>query len=105
MPAVRERHEDLGLAEVIAEALALELKVVDDPLAEHDQHLGAGRQLEAGDQLPGNAGAADPLAALEDEGRQPVLRQIAGGDQAVVPGANHDRTVFGLHAASPRQIR
>ena len=91
--AVGKGHEDLGVAKPEAEAMLLQLEILDDPLAQHAQHLRRHRHLEAGDQLGRDAGAPDPIAALQHQRAQPVLGEIAGSDQPIVAGADDHRVV------------
>ena len=79
-----------------------QLHVPPDGLAQHADHVGAGRRAEAGSELLGHAGAADELAPLEDQRLQARLRQVEAGDEAVVaPADDHGVvTVRGGHQLS-----
>ena len=59
--------------------------------AQQRKRVGAGRGAHAGPQLLGHAGAADEVAALEHLHVEARARQVGGGDQAVVAGADDDR--------------
>ena len=50
--------------------------------------------MKPGIELAADGRAADPVVLLDDADLQPGLRQIAGGDQAVVAGAD-DHGVIG----------
>ena len=52
------------------------------------QRVRARRRAHARPQLLGHAGAADHVAALEALHREPGARQVSGGHQAVVAGAD-----------------
>ncbi len=93
MLVVGKRHEDLGLAQAIAQPVPLELEVLDHLRPQHAEHLGGAGDAVARHDLVGDAGAADPVVALDAERRQPVARQVGGGDQPVVAGANDDGVV------------
>ena len=60
-----------------------QLQVAPDRLAQHAQHVGAGRGAVAGRELLGHAAAADDLAALADD--RPQARASRGSSAATRP--------------------
>ena len=76
-----------------SEALRELGQVVDHLRAQHAEHLGGAGDAVARHDLVGDAGAADPVVALDAQRRQPVARQIGGGDQPVMAGADDDGVV------------
>ncbi len=70
-------------------------------------HVGAVRVGEVLVQLPAHRRAADEGVALQHQHLESGARQIAGGDQAVVAGADDDRveTLARAAAASDRALR
>src|SRR5205823_4543244 len=76
-------------------------QVADDFLAEQAVDVGRRGDLEAGEDFLGHARAADDGPAFEDEHPPAGAGQVAGGDQAVVAGADDDRVVGGCHESSP----
>ena len=73
--------------------------------AQQRERVGARRGAHAGPQLLGHARAADDVAALEDLHVEPGARQVGGGDQAVVAGADDDRVRQRALAAAGRPNR
>ena len=55
--------------------------------------VGGGGDLEPGERLLGDAGAAHDVPPLEDEHAKPSAREVARGHQPVVPGADHDGVI------------
>ena len=82
----------MRIDEVHAVAVAAEIELVDDPRMEEADEVRA----RADDEplvLEGvleRAGAADSIACLEHQHRTSGSREVGGGGQAVVPGADHD---------------
>src|SRR5690606_26545628 len=60
-------------------------------------------ELVSGDDLLGGYRSAHDLAAFEDGDAIPCLRQIRGGDEAVVAGPDDDHIVIAAHAV-PRHV-
>ena len=88
---VGERRERRGVARQDLVAVRGQLQVADDRRMEQAVDVGGGRDLVAGEGLLGDAGAADDIPPLEHQHALPGARQVAGGHQSVVPGADHDR--------------
>ena len=67
--AVLERDPEVRVGDPEAQAALAQLELVDDALVEQAEHVGAGADDEAlvGEGALQRAGAAEPLAALEDE--------------------------------------
>ena len=63
----------------------------DDLRAQQRERVGARRGAHAGPQLLGHARAADDVAPLEHLDVEAGAREVGGGDQAVVAGADDDR--------------
>ena len=72
------------------QAALREPHVLPDALAQHAQHVGAGRCAEAGRELLGDAGAADDRPPLEHERAHPRAGQVERRHQAVVAAADDD---------------
>jgi hypothetical protein len=102
-PAVREQVQ--RRARGVDDDPALdEPHVTPDRLAQHREHVRAGRSAEARRELLGDAGAADDVAALEHQRPHPAAREVERGDEPVVPAADDDRIVrhiSGLQTADP----
>ena len=91
--AVGQRREGRRAAREHLEAVVAQAQVADDLLAEEAVDVGRGRDLEAREGLLGHAGAAHQIPPLQHEHAQPGARQVARGDEPVVPRADHDRVV------------
>jgi hypothetical protein len=85
---------------VIAEATQLE--VGDDLRLQHRDDVGRARDAMARPQLLGDAGAADHVAALEHADAHAGAREVGGGGQPVVAGADDDRVEPGAGAVAVR---
>ena len=90
---VGERRERRRIAGEYLVAVCGQVQVADDLRVEEAVDVGSGGDLEAGKRLLGDAGAPDDVAPLEDQHAEPGPRQVAGGDQPVVPGSDDDRVV------------
>ena len=90
---VGERCERGGVSGENLVAVGGQLQIADDRRVEEAVDVGGGGDLEAGERLLGDAGAADDVAPLEDEHAQPGAREVARGHQPVVPGTDHDGVV------------
>ena len=78
-------------------------QIPDNPGMDRVNRVGTRGEAEARPQLFGDGRAADVGKALEHHDPQAGSSQIAGGDQAVMPGA-HDNDIR-IHSASPRSCR
>ena len=79
-----------------AQAVARQLELGDDASRHEAGHVGVGVYLEVGVLGPGRAAvgaAADPVAALEDDGAQAGAGEQSGADEPVVTAADDDRVV------------
>ncbi len=58
-----------------------------------NHHVQAGSAVDpvAGEAFDGRHGAADDVVAFDDLDAQAGLGEVAGGDEAVVPGPDHHR--------------
>jgi len=92
-PPVGERRERRGVSGEDLVAVGGQLQVADDRRVEEAVDVGGGGDLEAGERLLGDAGAADDVAPLKDKHAQPGAREVARGHQPVVPGTDHDGVV------------
>ena len=97
--AVGEGSEGRRVARQELVAVAGELEVADDLRAEEAHHVGGRGDPEPRPGLLGDRRAAHPVAGLEHEDLLAGARQVGGGDEPVVAGADDDR-VPGLHASS-----
>ena len=90
--AVGERDPEVRVGDPPAQPAALQVEVVDHLLIEQAEHVGAGADHEplVGERPLERAGAAEPLAALEDEHRAPGPGQVGGGGEPVVAAADDD---------------
>ena len=77
---------------------ARQFEIAHDLRPEQAADIGAVGIEEAGRQLPADRRAADPVVLFDHQHIQPGALQIAGVDQAVVPGADDDGVPC-LHAA------
>ena len=84
------------------EAELRELELADHLRVQQAHDVGEDREGEARHDLLGHGGAADDVAALEDERLQPRLGEVGAADQAVVPAADDDRVVDLRHATALR---
>ena len=91
--AVGERRERGRVPREHLEAVWREVQIADDRRAEEAVDVGGGRDLEAGQDLLGDARAADDVAPLEHEHAQPGAGEVARGHEPVVPGTDHDGVV------------
>ena len=69
--------------------------VLPDALAQHAQHIGAGRRAEARRELLGDAGATHDRPPLEHERAHPRASQVERRHQAVVAAADDHGVVGG----------
>ena len=95
--AVGEGGEARRTARQHLEAVPLELQIADDLRTEEAVDVAGGGDLEAGPELFGDGAAAEQFAAFEDEHLAAGSREIGGGDQAVVAGADDDGVVCSGH--------
>ena len=95
--AIGERGKGGRIALQDFEAKIAEPKVGDNLLAEKAIHIGRRRNLEARKHLLGHAGAADKIAALQNQHLPSLAGQVTSGHQAVVPGPNNDSIVRIVH--------
>jgi hypothetical protein len=72
------------------QAVPNEFEVTDDLRPEQVQHHCRGREPEPGHEFLGHTGAAENVTRLDDDDAQPGAREVAGGDEAVVPCAHDD---------------
>ena len=86
--AVRCRGEDPDLRRDKGQAVRSQVQVADDRRLEPTDRVGHGRDADAGLQLDRIGNSTDPLAPLEDEGRQAGPGQVGRRDQAVVAAAD-----------------
>jgi hypothetical protein len=70
------------------EPVAGEAELADDLGTKQRQGVRTRRRAHAGPKLLGHTRAADDVAALEALDRESGARQVGGGDQAVVAGAD-----------------
>ncbi len=90
--AVGERDPQVGVGDVDVEAALLELELADHDVVEQADDVGAGADDEVGvgERALERAGAAEPLAALEDEHGLAGLGEVGGAGEAVVAAADDD---------------
>ena len=79
--------------------MARQVEVADDLGPQQRDDVGADRELEAGEDLFGDRGAAEHVPPLEDEHLLPGPREVGGVDEAVVPAADDDDVVLRAHAS------
>ena len=72
-----------------------EVEVAQDLRPQEGQRVGPRRGAHTGPQLLRHACTADEIAAFEDLDLEPGPRQVGGGDEAVVAGADDDRVEHG----------
>jgi hypothetical protein len=72
---------------------AAQIEVLPDRVAQHRQHVGAGRGAETRGELLGDAGAPHDAAALQHEGPQARACEVEGGRETIVPTAHDDSVV------------
>jgi hypothetical protein len=80
------------------EAVAGEIEFANDFGAEQRDDVGAFGEEEAGDDFFGYGGAAEDVAAFEDENFFAGLGEVRGVDQAVVAAADDDCVVILRHS-------
>ena len=90
--AVREQVERRARGVDLDPALD-QAQVPPHGLAQHAEHVGAGRGAKARGELLGHAAAADDLAALADHHAQAGRGEVVGGDEPVVARADDHRVV------------
>ena len=72
-------------------AVLLELELAQDRRRHEADHVGERGHLEVGTpRLLGDRRAADDVAPLEHDDARALLREQAGGHEAVVPASDHD---------------
>ena len=96
-------HAHLGRDERQAVLRQRELAGDGRPQATH--RVGERRHADAGGELLGHRGAADPVAGLEDQDAQAARGEVRGGRQAVVAGADDDRVVAAAGGRRRRHVR
>jgi hypothetical protein len=92
---VEERRERCRVAFDRLEAVLAQAQIADDLGAEEAVDVGGRGDFETGENLFGDAGTADDVAALEHEHLPACLREVARGHEAVVAAADDDRVVLG----------
>ena len=90
--AVAGQHRAALVGEDL-QAVLRQLEVAHDLGAQQRRDVGAVRVGEARVERARDRGAADPVVLLDDERLQAGLGEIAGGDEAVVAGADDDGVV------------
>src|SRR5207237_7452413 len=70
-----------------------EVQVADNRRVKEAVDVRGGRDLEAGEGLLGDAGAADDVAALKHQDAQAGAGEVAGSHEPVVPGTDQDGVV------------
>ncbi len=98
---LRRERPDLGADQV--QAVPVQLEVADDRAPKPPDGVRDGGNADTGRQLGADRGAADRLGSFQHERLQARLRQVPGGDQAVVPGPDHDRVERPAAAAARRR--
>jgi hypothetical protein len=89
--AIEEGHEEAidGRSPGVASARKVEL--FKDEGVKQAGEIGAGRHSYAGEGLLDGAGAADAIAALNDQDFLTGAREVGGAGKAVVSGTDDDR--------------
>ena len=90
--AVLERDPEIRVGDEEAQAAAAEVELAHHQLVEQADDVGAGADdvTVVGEGALEGAGAAEPLAALENEDAAPGPRQVGGRGEAVVAAADDD---------------
>ena len=70
--------------------MLFKLHVTDDVWTNGTSGVGQSGAAEAGMKFIGDRGAADLRSTLEDQGLEPRLCQVEGGDQPVMAAADDD---------------
>ena len=79
------------------QAVAREIEIANDFRAQQRDDVGKDGKFEAGDDFFGDGGAAENVAAFEDEDFLAGFGEIRRVHQAVVAAADHDDVVFLCH--------
>jgi hypothetical protein len=79
--------------------VAWEIELANDFGAEERDYVGTFGEEEAGDDFFGDSGAAEYVAAFEDENLFAGFGKVGGINQAVVAAANDDCVVTLRHCA------
>ena len=91
--AVLEGDPEVGVGREEAQAALAQAELVDDDVVEQPDDVGAGADHVAGirERALEGAGAAEALAALEDEHALAGAREVGGRGEPVVAAADDDR--------------
>ena len=101
-----ERREAPRVEVLVLQADLGQSQVLDDAgVPDHDVRAGAAVHPVAGEALDGRHRAADDGVALDDLDVEAGAGQVAGGDQAVVAGADDDGAVAGVAHRVDRSSR
>ena len=84
--------------------MARQVELADDLRPQQRHDVRADRELEAGEDLLGDRGAAEHVPALEHEHLAARARQVGGAGQPVVAAADDDRVVSSRLSMSQRRI-
>ena len=95
MPAVGLRREGTDLRGDESQPVAPQVELAGDGWPEPPDRVGDDRDVGARCEFRGVDGAAEPVAALDDEDGAPGPREIGGRGQPVVATAQHDGVVSG----------
>ncbi len=101
--SIRERGERCGVLAVRIVAVAGQFEVGDDTRVEQAADVRGDRDAISRPHLLGDGGAAEDIAAFEDDRSQSGTRTVRRGDEPVVP-ATDDRDVEGF-ASLQRRFR
>src|SRR5277367_4202042 len=80
------------------QAMAGQIQLADNFRAQQRNYVRTFREQEAGENLFGNRGSAQNVAAFEHQDFLSGFGQVRGIDQAVVPAADHDHVIVLRHA-------
>ena len=94
--AVRHRRER-AVERQDLEAVPRQVELADDLRPQQRHDVRADGELEAGEDLFGDRGAADHVPALEHEHLASRAREIRGSGEAVVPAADDDHVGTSSH--------
>ena len=75
------------------EAVLRQLELADDLRPEQRDHVRRHAESKAGENLLRYRGSAEHMAPFEHDDLEARARQIGGGDQAIVPAADHHGVV------------
>src|SRR5207244_7440094 len=97
--AVRERQEELRVERMGLVSESRELEVPDDLGSQEARGISEPRELDAGEDLFRDAGAANDRAAFYDEGTLSRFGEVRRSDETVVASADDDGIPRAIHGA------